>query len=62
VWSAAIVVIEPAWEDVGSVAALWATVQIAPYFRGAALLNDAAIVLFIADLAFVLMPWRLVES
>lgn len=40
---------------------LWATVQIAPNFRGAALLNDAAIVLFIADLAFVLMPWRLVE-
>jgi hypothetical protein len=41
---------------------LWALVQLAPGFRGAALLNDAAIVLLIADLAFVLMPWRLVES
>jgi hypothetical protein len=41
---------------------LWAIVQIAPSFRGAALLNDGAIVLFIADLAFVLMPWRLAEQ
>ena len=38
---------------------LWAAVQLAPGFRGAALLNDAAIVLFVADLALVLMPWRL---
>jgi hypothetical protein len=37
---------------------LWAVVQLAPSFRGAALLNDGAIVLFVADLAFVLMPWR----
>jgi hypothetical protein len=41
---------------------LWAVVQLAPSFRGAALLNDGAIVLFIADLAFVLMPWRLTEQ
>jgi hypothetical protein len=41
---------------------LWAAVQLAPSFRGAALLNDGAIVLFIADLAFVLMPWRLTEQ
>jgi hypothetical protein len=40
---------------------LWAIVQVAPSFHGAALLNDGAIVLFIADLAFVLMPWRLAE-
>jgi hypothetical protein len=40
---------------------LWAVVQLAPSFRGAALLNDGAIVLFVADLAFVLMPWRLTE-
>jgi hypothetical protein len=40
---------------------LWALVQLAPTFRGAALLNDAAIVLLIADLAFVLMPWRLTD-
>ena len=26
------------------------------------LLNDGAIVLFVADLAFVLMPWRLTEQ
>jgi hypothetical protein len=41
---------------------LWAMVQLAPSFRGAALLNDGAIVLFIADLAFVLAPWRLSEQ
>lgn len=34
---------------------LWAVVQLAPSFRGAALLNGGAIVLFIGDLAFVLM-------
>jgi hypothetical protein len=38
---------------------LWAAVQLAPNFRGAALLNNGAIVLFVADLAFVLMPRRL---
>jgi hypothetical protein len=38
---------------------LWALVQLAPNFRGAALPNDGAVVLFVADLAFVLMPWRL---
>jgi hypothetical protein len=38
---------------------LWAVVQLAPNFRGAALLNNGAIVLFVADLAFVLMPRRL---
>jgi hypothetical protein len=41
---------------------LWGVVQLAPSFRGAALLNDGAIVLFVADLAFVLMPWRLTEQ
>jgi hypothetical protein len=41
---------------------LWAVVQLAPSFRGAALLNDGAIALFIANLAFVLMPWRLSAS
>jgi hypothetical protein len=41
---------------------LWAVVQLAPSFRAAALLNDGAIVLFVADLAFVLMPWRLTEQ
>lgn len=40
---------------------LWAVVQLAPSFRAAALLNDGAIVLFVADSAFVLMPWRLSE-
>jgi hypothetical protein len=38
---------------------LWAVVQLAPNFRGAALLNNGAIVLFVADLAFVLMLRRL---
>ena len=41
---------------------LWAVVQLAPSIRGAALLNDGAIVLFVADLAFVLMPWRLADQ
>lgn len=41
---------------------LWAVVQLEPSIRGAALLNDGAIVLFVADLAFVLMPWRLTEQ
>jgi hypothetical protein len=41
---------------------LWGVVQLAPNIRGAALLNDGAIVLFVADLAFVLMPWRLTEQ
>jgi hypothetical protein len=36
-------------------------VQLAPDFRAAPLLNDGAIVLFIAELAFVLKPWRLAE-
>ncbi len=40
---------------------LWAIVQLAPAFHDAALLNDGAIILFIADLAFVLVPWRLTE-
>jgi hypothetical protein len=38
---------------------LWAVVQLAPSLRGAARLNDGPMVLFVADLAFVLMPWRL---
>jgi hypothetical protein len=29
---------------------------------GCRTLNDGAIVLFVADLAFVLMPWRLSEQ
>jgi hypothetical protein len=41
---------------------LWAVVQLGPSLRAAALLNDGAIVLFVADLAFVLMPWRLTEQ
>jgi hypothetical protein len=41
---------------------LWAIVQLFPTSPAAALLNDAAIVLFIADLALVLAPWRLDEQ
>ena len=37
--------------------ALWAIVQLAPGFSGAALLNDITILLFVADLAFLLSPW-----
>ena len=37
---------------------LWAVVQIAPSFSGAALLNDMTILLFVADLAILLSPAR----
>ena len=37
--------------------ALWGVVQLAPGFSGAALLNDITILLFVADLAFLLSPW-----
>ena len=37
--------------------ALWAIVALAPGFSGAALLNDVTILLFVADLAFLLSPW-----
>ena len=37
--------------------ALWAIVQLAPGFSGAALLNDVTILLFVTDLAFLLSPW-----
>jgi hypothetical protein len=37
--------------------ALWAIVQLAPGFAGAALLNDVTILLFVTDLAFLLSPW-----
>jgi len=37
--------------------ALWAIVQLAPGFSGAALLNDITILLFVSDLAFLLSPW-----
>jgi hypothetical protein len=40
----------------------WAIVQLAPSIRGAALLNDGAIVHFVADLEFVLIPGRLTEQ
>ena len=38
--------------------ALWAIVQLAPAFSGAALLNDLTILLFVADLAILLSPAR----
>lgn len=38
--------------------ALWAVVQLAPPFSGAALLNDLVILLFVADLAILLSPAR----
>jgi hypothetical protein len=38
--------------------ALWAIVQLAPTFSGAALLNDLTILLFVADLAILLSPAR----
>jgi hypothetical protein len=38
--------------------ALWAVVQLAPGFSGAALLNDLTILLFVADLAILLSPAR----
>jgi hypothetical protein len=38
---------------------LWAIVQLFPDWSAAATVNDGAIVLFIADLALVLSPWRL---
>lgn len=37
---------------------LWAAVQLAPDFAGAALLNDLTILLFVADLAILLSPAR----
>jgi hypothetical protein len=37
--------------------ALWAIVQLAPGFAHVALLNDITILLFVADLAFLLSPW-----
>ena len=37
---------------------LWAVVQTAPGFSGAALLNDLTILLFVADLAILLSPAR----
>ncbi len=37
--------------------ALWAIIQLAPGFSGVALLNDITILLFVADLAFLLSPW-----
>jgi hypothetical protein len=37
---------------------LWAIVQLAPSFSGAALLNDLTILLFVADLAILLSPAR----
>jgi len=38
--------------------ALWAIVQLAPGDIDIALLNDVAILLFVADLAVLLSPWR----
>ena len=38
--------------------ALWAVVQLAPTFSGAALLNDVTILLFVSDLAILLSPTR----
>jgi hypothetical protein len=38
--------------------ALWAIVQLAPNFSGAAVINDLAILLFVVDLAIVLSPAR----
>ena len=37
--------------------ALWGIVQLAPGFSHVALLNDITILLFVADLAFLLSPW-----
>lgn len=37
---------------------LWAIVQLAPSFTGAALLNDLTILLFVVDLAILLSPAR----
>ena len=37
--------------------ALWGIVQLSPAFAGVALLNDVTILLFVADLAFLLSPW-----
>jgi hypothetical protein len=37
--------------------ALWAIVQLAPGFSHVELLNDITILLFVADLAFLLSPW-----
>jgi hypothetical protein len=37
--------------------ALWGIVQLAPGFAHVALLNDVTILLFVADLAFLLSPW-----
>jgi hypothetical protein len=37
--------------------ALWGIVQLAPGFADVALLNDVTILLFVADLAFLLSPW-----
>jgi len=37
--------------------ALWAIVQLAPGVSHVALLNGITILLFVADLAFVLSPW-----
>ena len=36
---------------------LWGIVQVAPGFAHVALLNDVTILLFVADLAFLLSPW-----
>jgi hypothetical protein len=36
---------------------LWGIVQLAPGFAQVALVNDFAILLFVADLAFLLSPW-----
>jgi hypothetical protein len=38
--------------------ALWAIVQLAPTGIDSALVNDVVIVLFVADLAILLSPWR----
>lgn len=38
--------------------ALWAVVQLAPGFPHVALLNDITILLFVADLGFLLSPWN----
>jgi hypothetical protein len=38
--------------------ALWAVVQLAPIGIDSALVNDVVIVLFVADLAILLRPWR----
>jgi hypothetical protein len=37
--------------------ALWGIVRLAPGFADVDLLNDVAIVLFVADLGFLLSPW-----